>query len=156
MKDGDILTCKKTYYDGDSVDTFTTKINNIFKSPIFRKGKEYKIDKVVTRQIYLYFVVKNPYTGGTYAIYPKVSQGSQGSHGPFTQGPPPPQAPSVSITTTSTTGSTSTTRPTNCTIVYEKDYFIKGRCLNESTLMNIFLSLKEQRNMKLKKIMEVQ
>lgn len=44
MREGDFLTCKKNYYN-DSRSGQTYKFN-FFKTPIFKKGKRYKIMRV--------------------------------------------------------------------------------------------------------------
>lgn len=130
MNVGDFLICKNTFYDWYNIgDTLKIKLNNFHRTPIFKKGFKYRIDDIS------YFkLIPNPVIN--------VHVNNNGS---------------TNITTSTTTTTHSPNIITNGTIsdYSYRQYLIDGKMyMVDSQVEKIFYSLKEQRQIKLKKIKE--
>jgi len=140
MKTEYFLLCKKNYYTSNK--SFINLINP-FKNVMFVKGQKYKVIKET---------IKTYGVPGTYwssCLSPSVS-GLSGST--IIYNPPYSGSTFNSNTTSTTTACTSTTSTTYSSNYSWNNYSVNGVPVTEDFISEYFYTLKEERQLKLKKL----
>lgn len=154
MQVGDYIICKNTFYDWNNIgDSSSIKIKNFLRTPVYKKGQKYKINDIKIFQSFNYSTYSTTCTSSTTTTsttsYPIGPQGAffNGPQGAFFNGPQGMIVPQ-GIYPLGPQGQQGS--------INYKQYFIGNHSfsIDESDLSRIFYTIKEERSLKLKKILQ--